>query len=85
MNHDLKSVSENFRQIVSGKRKSDLRLNDRNFVIGDTVTYREFSAKHGRYTNADSITVKISDIVPGDGIIVSKQFVILSIEPLTPK
>lgn len=41
MHHDLKTVSKYFQHIVDGQKRSEVRLNDRKYQIGDTVTLRE--------------------------------------------
>jgi len=41
MHHDLKTVSKYFKHIVDGQKRSEVRLNDRQYKIGDTVTLRE--------------------------------------------
>jgi hypothetical protein len=62
MNHDLKSLPENFARLLSGSRKGELRVNDRNFGLGDHVTLREWKPlPRGRYTGR-VLTVIISDV-----------------------
>lgn len=41
MHHDLKLVSKYYQHVVDGKKRSEVRLNDRNYQIGDTVTLHE--------------------------------------------
>lgn len=64
MNHDLKSIPANFSQIITGARKGELRVNDRNFGLGDTVTLREWKPlPRGRYTGRVA-TVLVTDVAP---------------------
>ena len=41
MHHDLKIFTKYFQAVVDGLKRSEVRLNDRNFQIGDTVTFKE--------------------------------------------
>jgi len=41
MHHDLKLVSKYYQHVVDGKKRSEVRLNDRNYQIGDTITLHE--------------------------------------------
>lgn len=41
MHHDLKLFTKFFQPVVDGKKRSEVRLNDRNYEIGDTVTLYE--------------------------------------------
>jgi hypothetical protein len=42
-NHDLKTIQPYFDDIVAGRKTFEMRLNDRQFQPGDTVTLREFN------------------------------------------
>lgn len=48
MQHDLKMWPVYFCAVVSGYKRFELRLNDRNFQVGDTITLREWH--QGKYT-----------------------------------
>lgn len=52
--HILKTWPQYFKVIVDGSKKFEVRLNDRNFKVGDTLELREYDpAKQeycGRYT-----------------------------------
>lgn len=39
--HDLKIFEKYFQPVVDGSKRSEVRLNDRNYQIGDTITLRE--------------------------------------------
>lgn len=39
--HDLKIFTKYYLPILQRKKKSEVRFNDRNYQIGDTVTFRE--------------------------------------------
>ena len=40
--HQLKTWPEYFNSIVDGSKKSELRINDRDFSVGDYVVFYEF-------------------------------------------
>lgn len=39
--HDLKLFTKYFQPVVDGKKRSEIRLNDRDFQVGDTLTLHE--------------------------------------------
>lgn len=41
MHHDLKLFTKYFQPVVDGKKRSEVRLNDRHFEVGHTVTLHE--------------------------------------------
>lgn len=41
MHHDLKLFTKYFQPVVDGKKRSEVRINDRQYQIGDTVTLHE--------------------------------------------
>jgi len=46
--HELKILPEYFYDVLSSRKRFEIRKNDRNFKVGDTVKLREF--KDGIYT-----------------------------------
>ncbi|MNK14331.1 hypothetical protein D3C87_324420 [compost metagenome] len=61
MNHVVKSWSMFYRDIETGERTSDIRLNDRRYAIGDTMDLREFDPVTHTYTGRGQF-VKITYI-----------------------
>jgi len=47
--HDVKSWPEFFAELKGGK-PFDLRHNDRNYRIGDSITFHEFDDRKGKMT-----------------------------------
>lgn len=41
MHHDLKLVAKYFQYVADSKKRSECRLNDRNYQVGDTITLKE--------------------------------------------
>jgi ASC-1-like (ASCH) protein len=50
MIHELKIIPEYFQAIWDGKKPFEVRKNDRNYQVGDTVQLNEFDPKHQQYT-----------------------------------
>ena len=45
--HELKSWPESFKAIKKGRKTCDLRLDDRNFQIGNIILFQEFNPGMG--------------------------------------
>ena len=45
--HELKCYSQYFQRIVTGQKTFEIRKNDRDFQVGDTLILREFDMKKG--------------------------------------
>lgn len=58
--HELKTHPEYFRKVWNGKKTAELRFDDRDFMIGDTVILKEFRKIKGFTGRACEF--KISDI-----------------------
>jgi Domain of unknown function (DUF3850) len=48
--HELKTWPSPFSQIWDGKKRFELRLNDREFEVGDHLILCEWNEKTGKYT-----------------------------------
>lgn len=49
-NHDVKCDVQHFQPIVDGLKKADIRINDRDYRLFDTVTFHE-----GQYEDGDFV------------------------------
>lgn len=58
MEHKLKMKQEQFEPIIQGKKRFDIRKNDRRFKVGDLVIYEEIDENNG-YTG-DSFKTRIT-------------------------
>ncbi len=72
--HDLKIWSLHFEAVLSGKKKAEHRVNDRDFQVGDTLLLREVTQPKCEYTGRKTY-VTITHIIRGG------EMDILSIEP----
>jgi len=60
-NHELKLNTEYFGRVQSGQKPFEIRKNDRDYQVGDTVTFLEFMPETREYTNyGGSFTRRIS-------------------------
>jgi hypothetical protein len=48
--HQVKSWPEYFQPITNGVKTFDLRKNDRNYQVGDEISFEEFRPGVGEYT-----------------------------------
>lgn len=50
MMHELKLVQPYFEAVSAGKKNFEVRRNDRDFQVGDTLILKEFRTISGTYT-----------------------------------
>lgn len=50
--HDLKSIPQHFKAVACCDKSFEIRFNDRDFQVGDSVTLREYIPEEDRYTGA---------------------------------
>lgn len=62
--HELKIVPEYFRAVKEGKKKFEIRKNDRNFKVGEYIDLREYSGDKG-YTG-NRLCLKIVYMIESD-------------------
>ena len=76
---ELKILPNYFNAVVEGKKTFELRLNDRNYIVGDVLILQEFNGyeKTGR-----SIAVVVTYILKNCGFGLAEGYVILGIEKL---
>ena len=73
--HFLKIESQYLNDVTSGKKKAEIRFNDRNFKLGDYIQFIEVKENELIIT---SFTVKITHILD-DSRFLKDNFVMLSI------
>lgn len=77
--HELKILTEYFHDVVEGKKKFELRKDDRNFQVGDFIILREWNGSE--YTNQYVIREISYKLDGADKYGLSKGYCILGIEP----
>lgn len=50
MKHKLKIQPEYFNEVCTGNKSFEIRKNDRNFQVGDTLLLQEFNSETQTYT-----------------------------------
>ena len=61
MLHDLKIWPQFFDAVCDGRKRAELRKNDRDFQVDDILNLREFDPVEDRYTGR-GITVRVTDV-----------------------
>lgn len=78
--HDLKTHPAPFRAVASGEKTFELRLNDRDFQVGDILRLREFDPYDGAYTG-QAVERRVSFILNGGEYGLPAGHVAMAIRP----
>lgn len=81
MVHKLKIEPEYFRQVISGKKTFEIRFNDRNYAVGDSLSLCEYFPVTGRFSG-NSAFVAVTSICD-DIRFVKPGYVVMSIKVLS--
>ena len=83
--HDLKVWKLFFEDIWTGKKKFELRKNDRNFQVGDTLRLFEYDHQLGENTERSTV-MRVTYILGNEAVEFGLKpgYVIMGIEPLFP-
>ena len=74
--HELKTYPQYFEQTLKGKKSFEIRLNDRNFQVGDIVVLKEWD---GAEYSGRELTGEIVYILSDDFVGLTKDYVVLSL------
>jgi hypothetical protein len=81
MKHELKIWPENMEAILSGKKKAEIRVNDRGYQVGDLLILREWEPRTEKYgTRETSLVVTWIDECPSPTANIKSGYVVLSFE-----
>ncbi len=78
--HELKCIAPYFQYVNEGKKKFEIRLNDRDYKFGDVLYLREYKPLSDTYTGHECL-VKVDYILQGYPA-VQEGYVIMSITKL---
>ncbi|SNA83259.1 ASCH domain protein (modular protein) [Flavobacterium psychrophilum] len=68
MTHELKILPQYFKDVMLGLKKFEIRFNDRNYQVGDTLILNEFNPTTKKYTGFQVIR-KVDYILKNEIII----------------
>jgi len=77
--HELKTWPEYFDEVYMDTKAFEVRKNDRDFKVGQTIRLREFDPKRNEYTGRTCLRF-ISYILDGGQFGVEKGYVVLSLK-----
>ena len=63
--HDLKTLPAYYRQVRDGRKRFELRKNDRKFMVGDLLLLREWEPTEEQYSGCVTVAV-ITCVVTGE-------------------
>ncbi len=75
--HDVKLLTTYFDDVRLGRKKAELRKNDRGYAVGDMLLLREFTGTE--YTGR-KLLVQITHVLQGCGYGLADGYAILSIK-----
>lgn len=80
--HVLKTVPPYFDDIISGAKTFEVRRNDRDFKVGDTLRLREWNADSGLFMGR-VLDVHVSYVLPLADLALADDFVVMGLAPPT--
>ena len=78
--HELKVWPGYFKDIKSGAKNFEVRLNDRGFVAGDTLLLREWNPILKKYGESESIERKVKFVLYGGKFGIDPDYVVMGFE-----
>jgi len=79
MVHTLKCCTGYFSPIVQDRKKFEVRLNDRDFKVGDELHLEEYEPETKTYTGR-VVAVEVKFILQGGQFGIEKDYCVMSIE-----
>lgn len=79
MTHELKCWAEYFHEIFTGRKGFEVRKNDRNYQVGDTLILKEWLPNMEKYSG-DEVTVKVTYILHGGQFGIEEGYCVMSIQ-----
>ncbi|EOS7971934.1 DUF3850 domain-containing protein [Enterococcus hirae] len=70
MTHELKILPEYFEAVTSGRKRFEIRKNDRNFQIGDQLILKEWNKEGFTGRSYQSEIMYITDYMQKNGYVV---------------
>lgn len=80
MIHELKTLPEFFQPIKSGIKQFEIRLDDRKFMVGDTLILQEYTKEKG-YTGDEQYRT-VTYTLTGERWGIKPGYIIMGIKPV---
>ena len=81
--HIVKTHSNYFDRVMDGSKTFELRLNDRDYQVGDTVILANFDPVTKEYRSSPEILVEITYIIHGPNFGIKKGYCCFSFKKHT--
>lgn len=78
MRHDLKTWPEYFQDVLMGKKRFEVRKNDRKYKVGDHLNLKEWDPESKEYTGT-RVLCSVDYILNGGNFGVDPEYVVMSI------
>lgn len=78
MTHDLRTWKPYFQEVWDGKKKFEVRKNDRDFKVGDILTLMEYDHKQDQFTDR-WLQANVDYILFGGTFGVESGYVVMSL------
>lgn len=79
MKHKLKTWPDYYHEVISGKKPFEVRYNDRNFQVGDTLSLLEWSPEFEDYTGKQC-DFEVTYILEGGAFGIEEGYVVMAIK-----
>ncbi|WP_281223084.1 DUF3850 domain-containing protein [Photobacterium sanguinicancri] len=79
--HELKILSAHFTEVLAGRKTHEVRLNDRDYQVGDCLNLREIE-ESGEYTGQE-MNVQICHVLHGGQFGLDEGWCVLSLKNAT--
>lgn len=78
--HNLKIWPEFYKEVIEGRKKAEVRVNDRNFQVGDILVLKEYEFTTD-YLTGNMVTVSVTHILDLYNLLpLEEKILVLSIE-----
>jgi Domain of unknown function (DUF3850) len=83
--HELKTHPQYFQAVLDGKKTFEVRLNDRNYQVGDELLLKEYDPITKEYTGKVSKLYEITYILDDSFLALKPKYVVFSFRVKTIK
>ena len=80
--HEVKTLSEHYTEVLAGRKSHEVRLNDRDYQVGDVLNMREIELD-GEYTGQE-MNAQITHVLHGGQFGIAEGWCVLSLTSIAP-